>query len=258
MATLQLSFQRDPATGQIQFSATGYPIFETNAGANTYGQMQARIANEVLGSPTTSDIQAAIQDAISEYERESFWFNNMRLFGDVTGSLGTIQTTQAKEFYSSSDLPVLGNYPHISKVLVLAYNNRYPLNERTTSWIDDQSVSPSWNGMPTDWCWQAGALRLYPIPQATYPLIIDGTTRFAPLAADADYSCWTNEAEALIRFEAKRLLFINIIRDPDQASMMDREIQGAPPRQGILPMLRRETMRRTGGSGRIRPSRGYF
>jgi hypothetical protein len=257
---IQLAYQRDTATGQILFSAEGYPQFATNAGANTYGNLQARVQNEVLGSPTATDIQNAIQDAILEYERESFWFNDMRYFGDVTGSNSDLQTVNGQEFYSYADLPVLISMPHLSKILVLAFSNRYPLVQRTKQWIDDQSLSTSWQGLPTDWCWQSGSLRLYPVPNGGYPLILDGTVRFAPLVNSGDYNCWTNEAERLIRIEAKRLLFRDIIRDADQVAAMEMELMGNPQtgRQGALAMLRRETTRRAGGTGKLRPSRGYF
>lgn len=260
MATLQLTFQRNASTGEVLFDVDGYPMFATNTGANTYAQMQARIQNEVLGSPTLSDVQNAIQDAISEYERETFWFNDMRTYGDVAGSLSDLQTIAGKEFYSSQDLPVLVAMPHIRKMMVLAFNQRYTLVNRTPQWIDDQSISPTWNGLPTDWCWQAGSLRIYPIPNETYPLIIDGTIRFRPLSADADYNCWTNEAERVIRTEAKRLLFRDITRDQDQVAAMELELMGNPAtgRQGALAMIRRESTRRAGGPGRIRPSRGYL
>lgn len=281
MPIVDINYQRDPATGQILFDVNGYPIYSNNTGANTYAQLQARVQNEVLGSPTATDIQNAIQDAIAEYERETFWFNRMRYFGDVQGtgaspfssafspafggtigplSASDLVTMQGKEFYSNYDLPVLINYPHITKILVLAFNNRYPLIQRTPQWIDDQSISTSWQGLPTDWCWDSGALRLYPVPDGGYPLIIDATIRFPPMVADGDYSVWTNRAEALIRMEAKRLLFVNITRDPAQAQMMEIELMGNPAtgRQGALAMLRRESVRRAGGTGKLRPSRNYF
>lgn len=264
MAIIDISYVRDPATGQTLFDADGFPIYNDAmnlaAGANTYLQLQNRIQNEVLGSPTVSDIQNAIQDAIAEYERESFDFNRVRYFGDVTGSGSDLQTVQGQEFYSSVDLPVLINYPHITKILVLAFNNRYPLINRSPQWLDDQSLSPTWQGLPTDWCWDSGALRLYPIPDAGYPIILDATIRFRPLVAPTDYSVWTNRAEALIRMESKRLLFVNIIRDEAQAQKMELEVQGDPRtgRQGSLGMLRREATRRAGGTGKLRASRSYF
>ena len=257
---IQVTFQRDPSTGQVLFDANGYPQYGTNTGANTYSALQQRVQNEVLGSPQTSDIQNAIQDAIAAYERESFWFNQVRSFGAVTGSLSNLQTIAGKEFYSDADLPVLVNMPHISKIRVLAFATRYPLNARTPQWIDDQSISTTWQGLPTDWCWQAGSLRLYPVPNGGYPLILDATVRFAPLVNSTDYSCWTNEAERLIRLEAKRLLFVDIIRDSEQAAVMEREINGDmnANKPGELSRLRRENLRRASGPMKLRPSRGYF
>jgi hypothetical protein len=260
LAIVEINYQRDSATGQVLFDASGNPLIVADATANTYAQMQARVNNEVLGLITTADIQNAIQDAIAEYERESFWFNDMRTFGAVTGSSSNLATVQGKEFYSFQDLPVLVNMPHIRDILVLAFNNRYPLVERTQQWIDDQSLSTTWQGLPTDWCWVGNSLRLYPVPNGGYPLIITGTIRFPALVNNSDYNVWTNRAEWLIRSEAKRLLFTNLTRDADQARAMELEIHGNPEtgRQGALAQLRRETMRRAGGAGRLRPSRGYM
>ena len=260
MAYVDIIYEVDPVTGAVAFDANGYPIQVAQPNANTYGQLQAKIADEILGSPTTAQIQEAIQDAIAEYERRSFDFNRIKSFGGSTGSLSELTTQSGMEFYSSVNLPVLVNFPHISKIQVLAFSNRYSLNNRTTSWIDDQSVSISWQGLPTDWAWDGGALRIYPVPDGEYPLIIDATIRFAPLVNDSDYNPWTNRAEALIRQEAKRLLFVNIIRDAAQAQAMELEIMGNPAtgRRGVLRMLESETMRRTGGPGRIRASRGWM
>lgn len=265
MPILEIAYQRDPASGMTLFDVQGYPLFDAtaNSGANTYLQLQNRIKNEVLGSPTTSDVQNAIQDAILMYERTTLYFNRIRSFGGVPGSLSELQTTAGKEFYSNVDLPVLLNIPHISKVNVLAFANRYPLNSRTYQWMDDVSVSTTWQGMPTDWCvMEDGTLRLYPVPDATYPLILDATFRFKPLSVDADYNCWTNRGERLIRMAAKMLLFRDIIRDAQQTAIFEREVYGDPSRPGFpgeLARLLAESQRRGSGSGaKLRPSRGYF
>jgi hypothetical protein len=245
------SFQRDSTTGQIKFDSNGYPLVNAVAGSNTYGAMQARIADEVLGSPTTAHIQNAIQDAISKYESERFYFNDMRYYG-VTGSGATMQTVAGREYYADPDLPAIIRWPHIEQVVVLAFNSRYTLEPRTPQAMADLSVSTTSHGLPTDWCWEAGALRLYPIPDASYPLIITGTMRFAPLANSSDTNPWMNEAEKLIRCCAKRLLFIHITRDAPMAQAMQAEEQDA------LQDLRKENTERAGGPGLIRPSKGYF
>lgn len=259
MPYVELNYQRDSTTGQILFDTNGYPLIVADPTAYTYGELQTRIANEVLGAITATDVQNAIQDAIAFFEMQDFWFNNMRFFGAVTGSLSNLVTVADKEFYSSQDLPVLTNNPHISKISVLAFANRYPLIERTPQWMDDVSISPTWQGLPTDWCWIANSIRLYPIPNQTYPLILDGTIRFAPLSADADYNVWTNRGVNLIRYEAKRRLFIDMTRDADQATMMASQIYGVPGvAQGELQRLQRESTRRAGGPGKLRASRGYM
>ena len=259
--TYFVQFARDSATGQIIFDASGNPVFSYPAGANTYGAMQTRIAYEVLGSPQPSDITNAIQDAITEFERESFYWNDMRTFTGSTGSASNFQTNAGQEFYSWQDLPVLINMPHIRDILVLAFNNRYPLVQRTQEWIDDVSISTTWQGLPTDWCMVNNFLRLYPVPNGGYPLILTGTIRYPALVNSTDTNPWMNEGEQIIRYEAKRLLFTHITRDPDQAAEMRKELYGDPDdprRQGVVAMARRETMRRAGGTGRIRPSRGYL
>lgn len=249
-------WQRDPVTGQVLFDAAGNPLAVPNPDAPTYGRMQARIANEALGRATATDIRDAINDAISSFENSSFWFNDMRTFNEASG----LTTQMGKEFYSGQDLPVLVNMPHIRNIMVLAFNNRYPLIARTQQWIDDVSVAQTWTGMPTDWCWVGGSIRIYPMPNAGYPLIITGTIRFTDLVNPDDTNPWVNEAEWLIRSEAKRLIFTNINRDELQAAKMEQEIYGNPQtgRQGALDQLQFETTRRSSSPGRIRASRGYF
>lgn len=258
--TVFSAWQRSPITGQVLFDSQGYPLPLSQVGANTYGQMQSRISDEVLGPSTPDQVKNAIQDAIGTFEREAFWFNEMRWFTAVPGAPSSLNTNYGQEFYSYDDFPILIQLPHIRNIAIFAFNNRYPLANRTSQWMDEQSLSATWLGLPTDWCWEAGSLRLYPVPNGVYSLILTGVMRFAPLVNDDDSNPWTNEAEAMIRTEAKRLLFRNIARDNDQAQIMELELYGQPQlgRQGYLAQLRRETQRRAGGPGKLRPSRGYM
>lgn len=264
MAFVDIIFQNDPTTGFPTYDANGYPVFSAtaNAGANTYAQLQAKIQDEILGSPTTSEIQLAIGDAIANFESMAFYFNQIRYWGGTAGSTSNLQTVAGQELYSGLDLPVLAVMPAISNIQVIAFSNRYSLRSRTKKWMDEQSVSPTWQGLPTDYTIVDGtSVRLYPIPNAVYPLIVYGTTRFYPLVNPTDYNCWSNRAESLIRQEAKRLLFLNITRNPMQAAAMEKEIYGdGSKKQGILDRLRREGQTRlgTGGGGKVRASRGYM
>lgn len=264
MTIIDIAYQHDPTTGQMLYDASGLPLQDAskNSGANTYLDLQNRIAYEVLGSPTSGDIQNAIADAIGLFDAMTFWFNKFRVFGGVTGSLSDLTTIAGKEFYSDGDLGQLISFPHVSKALVLAFANRYPLQSRTPQWIDDQSISPTWQGLPTDWALQGGDLRVYPIPNGGYNFILDATVRFAPLANPGDYNPWTNRAERLIRQAAKMILFRDIIRDEENARVYEREVYGDPANPlkiSEFAKLKKESAERAGGSGRrIRPSRGYF
>lgn len=257
--TSTIRYQRNPTTGEVLLDVNGYPQIVADPTANTLATMRARITHEVLGAIIPTDVDDAIRSAIAQFEREQLWFNDLRTYA-APGSLATFGTTLHKEFYSADDLSTLGNWPHIRQVMILAFGNRYPLRQRTQQWIDDASMNQQWSGLPTDWCWNSQSIRMYPIPNGSYPLIIEGTIRFPPPIADTDTSPWLNEAERLIRCEAKRLLYLEINRDQSQAQAMELEVYGNPQigRQGALAQLRRESSRRAGGAGKLRGSRGWM
>jgi len=258
--TVEINYDRNPVSGEVMFDSRGNPVMLPDPNANTFGQVYNRVLYETLGAATLNDARNAVLDAIESFEREQLWFNDMRYFGGMGNSPTDLMTKLGQEFYSYQDLPMLTNMPHIRQIMVLAFGNRYPLRLRTQQWIDLQSISMTWAGLPTDWCWVGNSIRIYPSPSAGYDLILEGTVRFPPLINDSDYNPWTNRGEQLIRAEAKRLLFRNINRDEPQAQLQELEIYGDPRtgRQGQLGLLRRETSRRQGGPGRLRASSGYL
>lgn len=263
MPIIDIAYLHSATTGEMLFDANGIPQQDpaANASANTYLDLQNRIQNEVLGSPSTQDVQNSVADVIAMFEGSSYWFNKFRVFGGVTGSLSDLETVAGQEFYSNSNLPALISFPHISKALIIAFANRYPLKNRTTGWVDDESVSTSWQGLPTDWAMQGGDLRVFPVPDGGYQFIVNATVRFYPLATPTDYNPWTNRAERLVRQAAKMLLFRDIIRDEAQALVCEKEVYGdpmMPTKRGELGRLKAESLQRSGGPGKIRASRGYF
>src|ERR1700677_608906 len=106
MAIIDINYEHDPSTGQMLFDVNGLPIQDPtlNASANTYQDLQNRIQNEVLGAPTTTDIQNAISDAIGLFDSKTFWFNSFRVFGGVAGSLSDLETVAGQEFYNQTNL----------------------------------------------------------------------------------------------------------------------------------------------------------
>ena len=210
----------------------------------TYADMQARIADEIQRSDLTTQIQNAIQSAIQHYERKRFYFNE--LFDN-----GSWSTVLGQEFYSGATTPLIYTMASIDTLTIFAFNNRYKLQPRSAGWIEDLSVGVTWNGMPTDWCYVGEQIRMYPIPNAAYPVLTTGTQRLVALIQPTDYNAWTIDAEVLIRSVAKRILFTHVLYDQERAGIMVQEEQLA------LAGLQSESSQRVAAGGRIRPS-SYF
>lgn len=212
--------------------------------STTFGQMQTTIASEVGGrSDLATQIQNSIQTAIAKWERERFYFNEVN---DTNG----FSTTSGKEFYTASDYALIGSMVHIDKIHALVSNNRYTLEPRTWQYIEDYAVNPTVQAPPTgisDYAYYGETLRFYPIPDGAYPITLSGTKRLTALALTSDANAWTQDAEALIRTEAKLDLYLNVIKDADQAGLMKIQIYGDPsdPRTvGYLDALQGETFKR--------------
>lgn len=226
----------------------------------TYGDMQDRIADELGNrSDLAAEIQLAIQTAIAKWERERFYFNEINYQSSASP---LFSTSQGQEFYGASTSPVsnavLATLAHIDKVTVLVSGNRYTVAPVTIQYLEDISVNPAVYGMPVQYAYYAEQMRLYPIPDNTYPIGVLGTQRFAALVNTGDENSWTIDAEALIRCEAKADLYDNILQQPDLADRMRLQIHGDPTKpghRGYLYALKAETARRA-AVGHMRPS--YF
>jgi hypothetical protein len=218
-----------------------------------YGQMQQQIAFEVgqrtdlLSVPSgfgtaLSPIQQAIQNAIAKWERKRFYFNELN-------AINAFNTVAGQEYYTSNDYVNIGTIAHIDKIWALVSNNRYFFEPRTMQYLDEVSVNPNVAApsVGADYAYFAETLRFYPIPDGSYPISIQGTKRFNPLVQTTDTNVWTQDAEALIRTEAKLDLYLNVIKDEAQAALMKVQIYGDPGDSatvGYLAALEGETFTR--------------
>lgn len=190
----------------------------------TFSQLQYRIADELGGrtdllSPvaplTESAIQLAIQDAVSFWENDRFYFNEYRV-------ASAFSTVAGQEFYTSSDYAGIATIQHIDKLSLLQGTNRYFMEPRTMQYIEDVSMSTVSRGMPVDYAYYNFQLRFYPIPDAAYPINILGTKFFTALSGASDSNVWTTTAETLIRATAKKYLYRDTLRDDVSAASMQR------------------------------------
>jgi len=183
--------------------------------ANDYLAMQDRIADEVraassaASSDIASQIKLAIQSAISSYQNESFYFNE--------GSF-TFQTVNGQEYYTSSDNSEIPNILSFLDVRITVNNTTYPLTARTFQYIDQIQTNTGYTGDPVDYCTWAQQIRLYPIPFTARTVTVSYIKNLTILSADTDTNAWmTGNAEQLIRGRAKWDLYLNTLKDPENA-----------------------------------------
>lgn len=200
---------------------------------STYGVMQTRIADEIVRSDLTSQIQYAILDAIKAYEAESFWFN--RLYRS-TASVST------GEYY----IPLPSNVLAIDKI-ILQVNSSVEdyLVPRDARFILE-AQTPLYSNQPKEFAVYGDRILFDAQSDAVYPLYINGTEKFTAPSANGDTSAWFVEAEELIRNRAKANLYLDVIMDADNyAKCKQRE------KEAFDYLKAKSNVR---GSGRVRPT----
>ncbi len=209
-----------------------------------------------------SPIQNAIQQAIAKWERERMYFNE--LIQDTLAGQGSYpwNTSLGQEYYSDNSSPqawsspALSSVAKIDKMWVYISGQRYTMNPRTFEYMADTSVNPQVVGYPVDYAYGGQMIRMYPIPDGTYPIGIQGTKRFPSLTNDTDSNVWTNEAYDLIRCEAKAQLGRDVLNDGEIYANAMKAIYGdpaVPGDRGFLYAIKGEGTRRR-GAARIRPT----
>lgn len=223
----------------------------------TWGQLKAKIADDLARSDLTSQIAEAMKEAVRFYKwSDRFWLGE---------AVATFSTVAAQEWYTDAETgySLLYNAGDDS-IRITDGDDTWPLIKATYAEIEAWSTSASTQSRPEYYVIYRNQLRLFPIPDAVYTLTISyrqasystGFRTFpysgAPLTGIDDTSpqdtaegFWTTEASELIRARAKVDLFENTIRDfPEADRMRGRERE-------VLHMLQAVADRRN-GSGMIR------
>src|SRR5262245_5452710 len=193
--------------------------------------MQQRIADEIVRDDLASQIQKAINSAIGTWEGIRFGFNERRYL---------LQTVADQEYYATTeptitlhDSSALDTGEHIIEIDVITCtvnNMQYPLTPRTQMWFEQFTAPASvYTGQPDSYGWYGDELRLYPIPDGVYPIGISalGSLGPQPLSGDTDTNDWLTKAEALIRHQAKYLIYRDLVRDAEGKATAAEGIQEA-------------------------------
>lgn len=180
----------------------------------TYADMQARIADELDRPDLTSQIQKAIQDAIGFYERRYFYFTNEPL-------AFSFNTVAGQEYYDGTDAAAIPTAAQIIQLTGTFYGLRRQLHKQAWEYLDSLSTTPVSRAMPQDFAYAGEKIRLYPIPDAVYPISAYAAPRLSRPSADGDAGVWMNDAEELIRTRAKKLVLMHVVRDQADLPMLE-------------------------------------
>lgn len=204
------------------------------------GTMRDRIADELDRADMTSQIEREIKSAVAFYERKRFWFNEQRI---------DFPTVASQEWYTSADDSAIPNLLtlDIAKIAIGA-TNKYELELAPYAELEFASDNGAADeGQPTSLAYFQKQVRLYPIPDASYSVVLSGIFSLGDLSASADTNAWMTDGEALIRQRVRAMIYSNVIRDPELAN----EARGIE-REELAALVSATTLKKA--TGRILPT----
>lgn len=185
--------------------------------APTFLSETLRIAKELRRSNITDDIKNAINDAIVEADGDRYFFNEVR-----GATFLTVPNTEMYVDMSLSEIDTMylmynsgpGGTPNVNARLQI-----YPVNNQVMNeWTSSGAVII---GPPRRYSRTVMNIRLYPIPDQTYTITVDGYRGVTPLVNDDDSNNWLTQGELYIRALAKRNVLRDIIKDFKEAAVYD-------------------------------------
>lgn len=177
--------------------------------------LKTRIASEIhRPGALTTEIANAITSAIAKYRSRRFEVNEQQ---------ASFNTIASQEAYDSGDTGFPDDIGQIDSVRVTANGRVTVLEPLTIHEVQERNSASTTEAEPYGFAWYAQQMSFTPIPGAVYSVSISYQQRKDAPANDGDSSTiWTNQCEALIRACAKRLLFRDVIRNPEQEQAMER------------------------------------
>lgn len=182
---------------------------------SNFGTLRDRIADELDRTDMTTQIEREIKSAIAYYERRRFWFNEKRT---------NFATVVSQEWYTSADDSDIPNLLTLD-IAKIAINATTKHDLELLPYAELEFVSDGGEadeGQPTSMAYFQKQIRLYPIPDASYSVVLSGIFALDSLSASADTNAWMTDGEALIRQRTRRMIYSNVIRDPELAQEAGR------------------------------------
>jgi hypothetical protein len=181
----------------------------------TLGFMMDKISDQIARTDLGPQIAEVINDAILFYQPHRFIFSE--------GRDTSLSTVVGQEFYGVADDVLLGpaglfSFDYITVTIGTA---QFDLPRYQPEAIELLSQSGTQMGQPQCYSYYNYQMRLYPVPNAVYPLTIAAHQRIAaPPDNTTTGNPWMVDGERLIRGRAKYEIALNYTSDLDEAQRM--------------------------------------
>lgn len=208
----------------------------------TLAVLRSTISDDLARPDLTTQIDAAILQAISYYQEERLFWMETR---DAT--FATVASQYAYTESDDADIPLWIKIDDL--FLEDSAGLRYgPLERIPPGDMERLLDSSASSGRPDSWSWYNDTFYLHPIPDEVFTVRPMGQITVAAPASDAEpNNRWMRQGFELIRCAAKGYVFLHTMKDPDQATAM------AISAERELGRIRRDTSKRT-ATGKIVPT----
>jgi hypothetical protein len=207
---------------------------------STLGTLKSAISDDLARDDLTSQIAAAITQAIEFYKEERLFWMDTRT--------ETFSTVAAQSAYDVDDDDAIPLFIKIDAMMLQdSDGTEYgpldgPLDQRVMEQLLDDSAS---TGRPDSWSYYNDTLYFHPIPDDAYTVRPMGQIEVAAPATDGEVNNpWVTKAYELIRCAAKGYLYTHTIKEDREA------VKFFLAAERELAKLRRDTSKRT-ATGRI-------
>lgn len=177
---------------------------------STLSDLRSRIADDLNRSDLNTQIDKAINRAITHYRKRKFWFNE---------TTGTFLTVAGQQSYTTSVIP--SDILHIHRLEYSDGNTSYEVIRASIDYIRNLT-STSGASLPTWYAWYGGKIYFALIPSAVGTVTIYYDKSYSDLTS-SDSNDFTVYAEDLIEARARWWIYNRIIRDADEAVLAKQE-----------------------------------
>lgn len=184
---------------------------------NNFGQTKSEIAGEINRTDLDTEIGVALTSAMTMFETEKFTFNQAY-------SASRTMTANQRNIALPSDF-----FSLVSLRFVYSSNDVRALSYISPQEMDAMDNDPSFYGAPEFYSIYNNQYRFYPVPDQAYSIQESYFKVLPKPVADGDVSEWFTYAYLLIKYQAKFILYSNVLFDEALATfykgMADLELR---------------------------------